>query len=559
MFVYNSGDPTVLHSSAPLHNRRSEMPETPGPRRDFIQRIAAGAVLAWPAAALAEVPIAAAAAPKPAWYFPVTDFGAVGDGKTLCTAAIQKSVDACAQAGGGTVIFPAGKFLTGPIFLKTNVHVEIPAGTVLLGVTDFARVPAIAGRWEGIDRTVYASMFTALDCENISITGGGTVDGQGDAWWKAFSVVTEMRKKAGLADREPENPPGSPLRWARPRMINLYRCKNVLIRGIQVLNSPSWNIHPVLCDNIVIDQVTIISPADAPNTDGIDPDSCRNMRISNSYISVGDDCITIKSGYRFQKNGKNVPCENIAITNCVFARGHGGVGIGSETSGGVRDVTVSNCVCEGTDRGLRFKTARTRGNVVENFRAVNIDMRGVGDAVSVTMLYNASDPRTAQPVDEGTPVFRNIHLSHITATDVKRAALIEGLPEMPIQGFSLSHFVVNGAGAGIACSNVAGAIFENIQIRASQGPALEVSDVNGLEIHRFTDRNPRPDQPVMRLQKVNDALIQSCTATANTSSFLEVRGAETRDITLMANRLGRSAKEISFTGGATEAAVVKRI
>lgn len=538
------------------------MTDQTAPRREFIKRFAAGAALAFPAAAIAEDSAAAAAAvqpAKPAWYFPVTDFGAASDGKTLCTAAIQKAIDACARAGGGKVIFPAGKFLTGPIFLRSNVQVEVPAGTVLLGLSDFQKVPSIAGRWEGIDRTVYASMFTALDCENISITGGGMLDGQGEAWWKAFRVVTELRRKLGLTEREPENPPGAPLQWARPRMINLYRCKNVVIRGIHVLNSPSWNIHPVLCENIVIDQVTVISPEEAPNTDGIDPDSCRNMRISNCYLSVGDDCITIKSGYKFRKDGKNIPSENIVVTNCIFARGHGGVGIGSETSGGVRDVTVSNCVCEGTDRGIRFKTARSRGNVVENFRAVNFDMRGVGDAISVTMLYNESDPRTPQPIDEGTPTFRNIHLSHITATDVKRAALIEGLPEMPIQGFSLSHFVANGAGTGITCSNVTGATFDNIQIQAVKGPALAVTDVTGLEIHRFSDRNPQQDQPVIRLEKVNDALLQSCTAAANTGTFLEIKGAGVRDVSLIANRLGRASKEIAFVDGAAESAVVKRL
>jgi polygalacturonase len=375
-------------------------------RREFMKRFAAGAAMTLPAMALPEEAAAAAVQRSPAnvsIVFNVVDFGAAGDGKTLCTTGIQKAVDACAKAGGGRVVFPAGRYITGPIFLRSNVHVEVPAGAVLLGLTDFERVPSIAGRWEGIDRTVYASMFTGHDLENISITGRGVIDGQGDAWWKAFRVVTELRRKSGLMDREPENPPGSPLRWARPRMINLYRCKNVLISGLTVLNSPSWNIHPVLCDNIVIDQVTIISPEVAPNTDGIDPDSCRNMRISNCYISVGDDCITLKSGYRFQKSGRNIPSENIVVTNCVFGRGHGGVGIGSETSGGVRDVTVSNCVCEGTDRGLRFKTARSRGNVVENFRAVNFVMRGVGDAISVTMLYNASDPRTAQPITKELP------------------------------------------------------------------------------------------------------------------------------------------------------------
>jgi polygalacturonase len=539
------------------------MMEENNARREFIKRFAVGAALGVPALAYStEERSDAAAQNQPAkstLLFNVVDFGAVGDGKTLCTAGIQKAVDACAQAGGGRVVFPAGRFLTGPIFLKTNVHVEVPSGTVLLGSTAFEKVPAIAGRWEGIDRTVYASMFTGHDLENISITGRGIIDGQGDAWWKAFRVVTEMRRKLGLTEREPENPPGSPLKWGRPRMINLYRCKNVLISGLTVLNSPSWNIHPVLCDNIVIDQVTIHSPADAPNTDGIDPDSCRNMRISNCYISVGDDCITIKSGYKFQKTGKNIPSENIVVTNCVFARGHGGVGIGSETSGGVRDVTVSNCVCEGTDRGLRFKTARSRGNIVENFRAVNFVMRGVGDAISVTMLYNASDPRTPQPVDEGTPIFRNIHLSNITATDVKRAALIEGLPEMPVQGLSVSNFVVNGAGSGISCSNVTGMIFDNLQINVARGSALEVADVHGLEIHRFADRNPQKDQPSIRLERVSDGLIQSCAAGENTGTFLEIKGAEVRDISLITNRLTRAAKEVAFVGGASESAVVKRL
>ena len=531
-------------------------------RREFIKRFTIGAAMTLPAmasAAESEDEVMQRSPASPSLFFNVADFGAVGDGKTLCTAGIQKAVDACAKAGGGKVVFPAGRYLTGPIFLRSNVHVELPSGVVLLGSTDFEKVPSIAGRWEGIDRTVYASMFTGPDLENISITGRGVIDGQGDAWWKAFRTVTAMRKKLGLVDREPENPPGSPLKWGRPRMINLYRCKNVLISGLTVMNSPSWNIHPVLCDNVVLERLTIFSPSDSPNTDGIDPDSCRNVRISNCYISVGDDCITIKSGYRFQKTGKNIPSENIAVTNCVFAQGHGGVGIGSETSGGVRNVTVSNCVCEGTDRGIRFKTARSRGNVVENFRAVNFVMRGVGDAISVTMLYNASDPRTAQPVDEGTPTFREIHLSDITASDVKRAVLIEGLPEMPIQGISINNLVVNGAGAGIVCSNAAGMVFDNVVINAAKGPAMEASDVRGIEVHRLRAPNPGKEQPVIRFQNVNDGLIQSSKAEEGTGTFLELKGTGNRDVSLIANRLSAASQEVAFVGGASESAVVKRI
>jgi polygalacturonase len=527
-------------------------------RRDFLKRIATGAAVAMPVLGAESIPALSAQsqtvrpAPTP---FNVAEFGAVGDGRTLCTAAIQKAVDACAGAGGGKVVFPAGRFLTGPIFLKSHVHVEIPEGTTLLGLTDFGAVPSVRTRWEGIDREVYASMFTGVDLENIAVTGRGTLDGQGEAWWKAFQVVTEMRKQAGLMEREPENPPGSPLKWARPRMINLYRCRHVLISGIRVLNSPSWNIHPILCDDVILDQLTILSPDNAPNTDGIDPDSCRNLRISNCYISVGDDCITIKSGYRYHK--ENVASENLTIANCVFARGHGGVGVGSETAGGVRNVTVSNCICEGTDRGLRFKTARGRGNTVENFRAQNVVMRGVTDAISVTMLYGGADLKKAEPVSETTPVFRNIHLSEIVATEVKRAVLIEGLPEMPVQGISISNLVAEGE-LGIVCTNAQGVSFDNIGLTVRKGPAVSVAQTKGVEFYRLTSQKPVKDQPVVRFENVTDALFQSCKAVEGTGTFLELKGTGNREITMFENRLTKSAKAIDLVEGATDSSVVRK-
>jgi polygalacturonase len=489
-------------------------------------------------------------------FLNVADFGAVRDGKTVCTGAIQKAVDECARAGGGRVVFPAGRYLTGPVFLKSNVHLEVMPGAVLSGITNFEKVPAIGGRFEGIDRPVYASMFTGLDLENVSITGRGVLDGRGDAWWKAFHIVTELRRKMGLAEREPDNPPDAPLKWPRPRMINLYRCRNVLISGITVVNSPAWNIHPVLCDNVRIDQVTILAPPDAPNTDGIDPDSCRNMRISNCYISVGDDCITIKSGYKYLKS--HMPSENIAVTNCVFGRGHGGVGIGSETAGGVRNVTISNCVCEGTDRGLRFKTGRGRGNVVENVRAQNVVMRGVGDALSVSMLYAGGDTQNPAPVDEGTPVFRNIHLSDIVAGDTKRAAVIEGLPEMPVRDLSISNFVVN-AGEGISCSHVSGVIFDNVAIESGKGPMMTARAVYDLEVHRLSGKKPTKQQTIIRLENVIGGVIQLCAAAEGTGTFLELRGPGNRDISLIANRLGRASQEIGFLEGASESAIAKRL
>jgi hypothetical protein len=532
------------------------------PRRDFMKHFAAGAIMTLPTATLAHA-ATAVGAPKlkeehAGPFFNIIEFGAVSDGKTPCTPAIQKAVDACAQAGGGKVIIPAGRFLTSAIFLKSHVHLELMSGSTLLFINDFDKVPTIRGNWEGIPRTVYASLITGEDLENVSITGRGTLDGQGEAWWKAARALRELRRKLGLEEREIENPPGSPLKWSRPCMINLYRCKNVLISGVTLVNSPSWNIHPVACENVNIDGVTITAPEDSPNTDGIDPDSCKNMRISNCYISVGDDCIIIKSGYKFKNPGPKIPSENITVTNCVFGAGHGGVGIGSETAGGVKNVTISNCVCDGTDRGLRFKTARSRGNVVENVRATNMVMRNVGEAVTVTMFYVGGDTHAAEPVSEETPTFRNFHFSDIIATGVKRAALIEGLPEMPIQGLSLSNVVVEGAASGITCTNVSGMTFDNLLVNAEKGPALAVDGVRNLEIYRFTTRKPKANQPVIRLENIQDAVLQSCTAAEGTETFLEIKGTTNRDVTLINNRLTRARQEVVFAAGASESAIIKR-
>jgi len=278
--------------------------------------------------------------------------------------------------GGGKVVVPAGKFLTGPIMLKSNMEFEVLSGGTLLGSPNFEDYPTMQGRWEGLERTIFTSLLTGEGLENISITGHGQLDGQGALWWDAHRKTAEMRRAMGLVDREPENPAGAPLRWPRPRMIYLYKCKNVLVRGLKLVNSPSWNIHPVLCENVCIDGVSIINPGDSPNTDGIDPDSCKNVRISNCYITTGDDCIIIKSGYKHIPGKPFAPSENIVVTNCVFGQGHCGVGVGSETAGGVRNVAISNCVCDGTRSGLRFKTARGRGGVVEDISAVNVVMRG---------------------------------------------------------------------------------------------------------------------------------------------------------------------------------------
>ncbi|MBV8477648.1 MAG: glycoside hydrolase family 28 protein, partial [Acidobacteria bacterium] len=354
-------------------------------RREFLLGLAATTAAA-PAGASAEYPASVrlpagthdSSDPRPARQVAnVLDFGAVGDGRTLSTAAIQAAINACAAAGGGKVLVPPGRYLTGPIFLKSNLQFEVMAGATLLGSTNFADYPTISGWWEGLERTIYASMITGIDLENVAITGRGTLDGQGAVWLEAWGKTEDLRRRLGLKGREPENPPGSPLLWPRPRVINLYRSRQVQIRGLTIQNSPSWTVHPVLCEDVYIDGITILNPPHSWNTDGIDPESCRNVRIAGCYISTGDDCIMLKSGYKQIPGKPFLPTENVAVTNCAFNAGGCGVGIGSETAGGVRNVAISNCVCDGTTCGLYFRTARGRGNVVENVSAVNVVMRNL--------------------------------------------------------------------------------------------------------------------------------------------------------------------------------------
>jgi polygalacturonase len=222
----------------------------------------------------------------------------------------------------------------------------------------------------------------------------------------------------------------------------------------------------------------------------------------------------------------------------------------------VRNVVISNCVFDGTDRGLRFKTARGRGNVVENVRASNIVMRNVSEAVSVTMFYTGGDRHIPQPASELTPMFRNLHFSEIVARGVKHAAIIEGLPEMPIQRLSINNFVVEDAAAGITCTNAKGVVFDTIVVNTEDGPALNVEDVRDLEVYRCTTDKPHAAEPAIRFQKVNNAVVQSCSAADGTGTFLELKGSENREISLFANRLTRAGRDIALTAGASESAIV---
>lgn len=356
----------------------------------------------------------------------IRQHGAIGDGVTLNTAAIQAAIAGCAAQGGGVVAVPAGRWVTGALFLATGVELHLESGSVLMASRNFADYPLVQSRWEGQTRTVHAPLIGGEHLERIALTGRGTIDGQGDAWWGPFQAKT--------------------LAHPRPRLVAFTECRDVLIEGIKLIDSPSWTVNPVACTQVRIHGISIHNPADSPNTDGINPDSCTDVIISDCFVSVGDDCITIKSGTEAEDTHRLIPCRDIAITNCILERGHGGVVIGSEMSGGVKNVVISNCLFKGTDRGIRMKSRRGRGGIVENIRVSNIIMEDVLCPLTMNLYYHCNGgrgvakvaSRHAQPIDATTPAFRQVSLSGIRATGVKLAAAwVWGLPEAPIEGLSL--------------------------------------------------------------------------------------------------------------------------
>ncbi len=418
--------------------------------------------------------------------FNVLDYGATGDGKTKDTTPIAKAIAACAKAGGGTVYLPPGRYLTGPVVLKSNMTLEIDGGATLLGSPDVADYPLRDDVWNP-GKKVVAALISATDAENVTVRGRGTVDGQGSNWWKLMGWPARMKVK-------PENKTAQELEDikklanGRPHLLEFIRCKFTAVEQLHLINSPSWTIHPLLSEFVRVDGVTIENPVPSPNTDGINPESCRNVQISNCRIDVGDDCITLKSGKDAAGRKVGKPDENITITNCVMLKGHGGVVIGSEMSGGVRNVTVSNCVFQGTDVGIRVKTQRGRGGVVEGLAATNIVMQDVKSAFTITMFYAGSEKeKGAFPVDEGTPRFRDFVFSNITARGSKTAGEVTGLKEMLVENISFSNIHID-AETGMKVTDAKDIDFRDVVIRAMSGPPLTVTGSERVNAAGVTGR-----------------------------------------------------------------------
>jgi polygalacturonase len=384
--------------------------------------------------------------------FNVTNYGAVGDGKTMNTSAIQKTIDT-ASAGGGTVLIPAGKFLTGPFTLASSINLHLVKNATILISDDLANYPSAKGR--------YQDSITASGAHDLEISGEGTIDGQGNAWWTAFRADKSMTH--------------------RPYMIKLSNCTRVRVHGVTLGNSPMFHLVPQNCTDVTIQGITIQAPANAPNTDGIDP-SGWNFLITDCTIDTGDDNIAIKPA-----NGRTPGNKNYTVKNCTFRHGHG-CSVGSGTAGGIEDLKVSACTFNQTDSGIRIKTLRGNGGLLQNCTFENLRMTAVKNPIYIIDWYperNApKDPSTEkpEPVTDRTPLNKNIIIRNVTAADCPTAGTIRGLPEAPITGVTLSNVNIS-AKTGMKIYHAKGIKFVGSKITVESGKPLTAFDaeITGLE------------------------------------------------------------------------------
>nr|WP_239469071.1 glycoside hydrolase family 28 protein [Bacteroides caecigallinarum] len=468
----------------------------------------------------------------PEYSVNITDFGAVADGKTLNTEAINNAIKDVNSKGGGKVVIPAGLWLTGPIELKSNVNLYTEQNSLILFTDDFNAYPILETSFEGLETRRCQSPISAWNAENIAITGYGVFDGSGDSWrpvkkgkmtasqWKSLlasgGVVendvwypTAGSLKGAKACKEFNNPEGietdeewNEIRpWLRPVLLNIVKSKKVLLEGVTFKNSPSWCLHPLSCEHITIKDVKVFNPWYSQNGDALDLESCNYALIINNVFDAGDDAICIKSGKDEDGRKRGEPCQNVIVKNNVVLHGHGGFVVGSEMSGGVKNIYVSDCTFLGTDVGLRFKSTRGRGGVVENIHIHNINMidipheallfdlfyggKGAGEETEEELI--ARMKTEIPPVTEKTPAFRDIYISGITANGVGRAMFFNGLPEMPIRNIDIKDVQITNAKAGIVISQAENVTIDNANVE-TEGEVLKVRfaknvKVNGEEFH----------------------------------------------------------------------------
>jgi len=480
----------------------------------------------------------------------IVSFGAKGDGITLNTENINKTIASVSQKGGGVVLIPSGLWLTGPIELKSNVNLHLKRDAILQFTADFNQYKLVQGNWEGQPAWRNQSPISGVNLENIAITGSGIIDGNGGAWrmvkkdkltetqWKNLvasggivkadgkmwypsekTVKGSNTKNAGVIEAGKTAADYDDIKdFLRPNLLVLTGCKKILLEGVTFQNSPAWNLHPLLCEDLTLRNLQVKNPWFAQNGDGVDVESCKNVLIEGSTFDVGDDGICIKSGRDEAGRKRGVPTENVIVRNNIVYHAHGGFVIGSEMSGGAKNIWVYDCSFIGTDIGLRFKTTRGRGGVVENIYINNINMIDIpGEAILFDMYYAAVDPvplagekreaikTVTVPVTEATPQFKNFYIKDVVANGAEKAIFFRGLPEMNIKDVYL----------------------ENVTIKAKKG--IEIIEASGIflkNVNVITDNT----SPVVMIQNGSNINISNLSYPMNSKILFDVSGEKSKRV-----------------------------
>jgi len=508
--------------------------------------------------------------------FNIINYGAVADGLTLNSAAINKTIEACAAAGGGTVVVPMGSFVTGPIIMKSNINLHLNKGALIIYTSDFNQYPLVVSTFEGVDAVRCQSPLTAENLENIAITGEGIFDGNGFYWrplkkdkqteteWREHQkkyggVLTEDKRtwynspgalKASLTNNIGKLADGKTIKdyedvkgFLRPNMIRIFQCKNILIEGITFENSPAWTTHVNFSEHITIRDLTVKNPWFGTNTDALDLESSKNAIVEDCHFDTGDDGICIKSGRDAEGRKKGMPTKDVIVKNCIVYHAHGGFVVGSEMSGGANNLYISNCNFIGTDIGLRFKTTRGRGGMVENIYVNNVNMKDIpAEAILFDMYYMAKDPVVLagekreppvvemKPVDESTPQFQNFYFRNITCNGAAKGIFVRGIPEMHVKNIWI----------------------ENAVLQADEG--IDIQEASNINLNNVTmlSKNTNPVAYVLNSDNIN---INNLKYKDSAILLAMLQGERTKNVSITNTDVTKAKQKLNAGFGVTDAAV----
>lgn len=525
---------------------------------------------------LKNLPFQMSPIPEPSFpdrKFNIAEYGGVADGRTLNTEAFAKAIGECTKAGGGTVIVPAGTWLTGPIRMADNVNLHLERGAVIQLSSRIEDFPVVAGLEGKSKNFEYLPPISGSKLNNIAITGDGIIDGAGEAWrpvkkekltshqWKDLTASGGWVSPDGkmwwpskdamdgeayikqLKDSKAEISADAVRKtreFLRPDLIRFEKCRGILLDGPTFENSPKFHVHPVQCEEIIVRNVAIRSEWYAQNGDGIDLSSCRNVLVCRSVIDCGDDGICIKPGNISESQTAGPACDHIVIADCMVYHAHGGFVVGSETFGGAANISVTNCTFVGTDVGLRFKSLRGKGGIVENIFIDGIQMKNIAnEAILLDMYYGGDSPdiesakgqgdAKSEPVNERTPQFKNISIKNVVCNGANRALRINGLPEMPIKSIRLENDSFTSR-FGVLCAEADGIGLSNCVVNVSEGPVIALSQSRNMDFMKIGYRK-------------------------GAAIFLSVTGDQSQAIRLSSINLQLANKGIDIGGGANEHAV----